>query len=138
MSQLLNKSQINFAAAHELQKKSYYCSSVHCSYYSCIQLMMHIIYNKIGYDQKKLSDTFQNYRASNTNAKGGLHEFYINLVVAHLNTHRLDAKTFNKEIFKLKKTRTDADYFDIVIGPDECRFSLQKAEEINKIIQKAI
>ncbi len=37
-------------AAQELNKLTYYCSSVHCSYYSCIQLMKHVIEHKLGYD----------------------------------------------------------------------------------------
>jgi len=100
--------------------------------------MMHIIKFNIGYDQAKLSENFTNYKLAIPNGKGGLHEYYINLVTGYLASKNLDSITFNKEIFKLKKTRTDSDYYDIHIGPDESRFSLQKADVINKIINKAI
>lgn len=71
-------------------------------------------------------------------ASAGLHEYYINLILGHLRGKKLDANAFNKEIFKLKKTRTAADYLDIGIGPDECRYSIQQAEEITKILTKAL
>jgi len=138
MSQLTNKSDINIAAAYELQKQSYYCSSVHCSYYSCMQLIMHILFFKMGYNQKQLADDFYSYKKANPQSRGGLHEYYINLVATHLKNSRLDAILFNKEMYKLKKTRTDSDYSDLAIGPDESRFSIQKAEDLNKIMKKAI
>ncbi len=48
MSILKSKSDINLMAAELLHKNSLYPSVVHCSYYSCFQLMKHLWLGKMG------------------------------------------------------------------------------------------
>lgn len=49
MSPLLEKSEFSFAAATSLlSKEQLYGPGVHCSYYSCLQLLLHILYEKRG------------------------------------------------------------------------------------------
>ncbi|WP_343112962.1 hypothetical protein [Mucilaginibacter sp.] len=137
MSILTTKSQINIASAQDLHNKNYYCSSIHCSYYSCIQNIMHIILFNVGIDNEKLKSDFRDFKKKNPENPGGLHEYYINVTVTYLKSKKLDVISFNKEIFKLKKTRTEADYLNIEMGYDDSRYSIQKADTINKILQKA-
>lgn len=133
---LINKSQINTDSALILYDKTYYCSSVHCSYYSCIQLMMHIIYYKIGYDDQKIRTSFESL--GKAERKGGLHGYYINLINIYLKAQKKDAMTFNKLIFKLKTKRTDADYLDIEINEDHARYARFNAIDVNKILVQVI
>ena len=55
MSFLKNKSEINFEAAKLLHQNYLFPAVVHCSYYSCIQLMKHIYLFKI----KKTEDNLR-------------------------------------------------------------------------------
>ena len=47
MEILLIKSVDNYKAAKFLVENQYYNSSIHCAYYSCYQLMKHILFNEL-------------------------------------------------------------------------------------------
>jgi|SRR6185312_354672 len=135
MSALTDKSEINRDAAQRLYNIQFYCSTVHCAYYSCIQFMMHIILYELGYTESTLATAISN------DQRTGSHEFYINLITKHLiakNTNRDDRKLFSEEIVNLKRLRTKADYNDEIIGESQGRYSLTKATDIYKILRKVI
>lgn len=134
MSALTEKSEINRDAAQKLYDIQYYCSTVHCAYYSCVQLMMHILLYELGYTEATLTTAI-------SNDTRGSHEFYINAVTKHLiakNTNRDERKLFGEEIVNLKKLRTKADYHDEKIGEAQGRHSVTKATDIYKILRKVI
>jgi hypothetical protein len=132
MSELSNKAEINIDAAKKLLDSTHFCSSVHCSYYSCVQLMKHIIIHKIGMSEENIS--LEEKRSPML----GSHGLYINLTLTYLksNVKRDDWKLFNDEIVKLKRARRDADYIDVTIDYDSSRFSYARAVDINKVLRK--
>ena len=132
MSQLINKSEINFGSAQFLQKQDYYCSTVHCAYYSCVQLMRHILVFKIGKTETEIKEEARI-------TKGGSHVYMIDTVFTYLvKINNKDYNTFNTNIVSLKKLRGKSDYEDFMINFDEGRKSIALAESINKILKKLI
>ena len=49
---LKNKSEINSDAAKLLHDKNYYAPSIHCSYYSCLQLMIYSLNSHFNFTEK--------------------------------------------------------------------------------------
>jgi hypothetical protein len=107
-SHLANKSEINKAAAELLQEKSYYPSVVHCAYYSCIQLMKHILLFTLNKTETEIASDVRN-------SGEGSHEIMINTINSHLRSNNKDWKTFNSGINQLKRLRVNADYENIQI-----------------------
>lgn len=137
MTILQTKSLISIESATILHDKMYYSSSVHCSYYSCVQLMKHILLHVLNKTEGDLKDKMDEYNRDNPKFKMGSHEFYIGAIATHLKTNKLDVVTFTSKIFKLKKDRTDADYLELAIDYDTSRYAIEKATAINKILNQA-
>ena len=87
MSKLREKSEFNFDAAQVLIKNNLFAPSVHCSYYSCFQLMKYTMNYVFGISYDEL-----NTRISVT--AGGTHSYVTNF--------------FNKEV----KKKSITDYSD--------------------------
>jgi hypothetical protein len=115
MSPLQLKSDFNLQAAEKLIKEHLHAPSVHCSYYSCVQLMLHVIYYKLKADQIE-------FALEARKQKKGTHGHAIFCLVSEL-AHKVksdpqareDYKKFQKDIIELKSLREKADYQDIVI-----------------------
>lgn len=120
MSQLKNKSELNRAAADFLQKQSYFPSVIHCTYYSCVQLMKHILIFTLGKTEAEIQNEVRN-------SNSGSHEVMINNINYHLKSTNKDWKTFNTNIIQLKRLRVIADYentqIDFGKGNDSIRLS---------------
>ena len=120
MSQLKNKSELNRAAADFLQKQNYFPSVIHCTYYSCVQLMKHILIFTLGKTEAEISHEIRN-------SNSGSHEVMINNINDHLKNNNKDWKTFNTNINQLKRLRVIADYENTQIdcgrGNDSIRLS---------------
>lgn len=128
-SQLLNKSKLNFASAEYLQKINHYCSTVHCSYYSTLQLIKHILLYRVGKSESEIS-----VELNATNE--GSHEYTINQVIKHLKANNKDWRSVNTDILQLKKLRVKADYKDIEIDFDDGKKSIDLAFTTNKILMQ--
>lgn len=105
MSAFREKSKINFSAAATLQKQhSLYDPSIHCSYYACVQEMLHVIFTKLG----KTQEEFNNERY----AEGkGTHVWASKLIGTALQKKEWkEFKYFQKHFFELKDLREKADY----------------------------
>src|ERR1700733_12573272 len=107
MSELKNKSDINKLAAELLLKSTYYVSSVHSSYYMCIQLMLYIIFHK-----KKIKTKADFNLEVKNRSHGGSHGHAIYIIGLELaNAHKMDAyKNFQNLVPKLKEYREKSDY----------------------------
>ena len=120
MSNLINKSEINKSAADLLQKNSFYPAVVHCSYYSCIQLMKHILLFTLNKTENELQTEARNQSS-------GSHEVIINNIMIHLRSNNKDWKTFSSNINQLKRLRVTSDYeniqIDSKIGSDSINFA---------------
>jgi hypothetical protein len=138
MSHLLNKSKLNKNAAFFLYTdapESYYAASVHCSYYSCLQKIIH------------LKDAFSNkYSELNIAVKGGKgnsHNDYIWKIgfligkessKAHADKNK-DRRDIKSLLEQLKDLRLEADYYDMSIEKDKAEKAYNCSIEIHKIIK---
>lgn len=133
MSLLSQKSELNYASAEHLQKASYFCSVVHCAYYSSVQLMRHILLNVIGKAESEIR-----IESSQETFRGGSHTYMIAETVKYLvSKNNKEMKLFNTSINSLKKLRVDADYGEVNIDHDLGKRSLELSEVVNKILKKA-
>lgn len=95
------KSEENIKAAELLIKERLYASSVHCSYYACFQLIIHVLLEKFNYDHVDEGGR-------------GSHNAVLNKFKSCL--EKIDskrrAKWFTDDMYDLKKFRNRADYSD--------------------------
>ncbi|MFA7379744.1 MAG: hypothetical protein WC150_04735 [Bacteroidia bacterium] len=114
MSNLLTKSSENYKVAHALISSGQNLApSVHCSYYACLQTVIHIL------STSQSSLTLINNGAAS-------HESLINELTKKLGTDFLAVKEFNK-IRDLKKYRKESDYTNQIISLP----TATKAQEIS-------
>ncbi len=132
MSKLKEKSEFNFASAQLLIDNYLYAPSVHCSYYSCFQLMKFTMNNffDIGYDKL-------NTRIS-VSTLGGTHSYVIhffNNAVKKKNGY-FDYRDFSRKIKDLKEFRESSDYDDVEITIDKSQKAKEYATDIRQYIQR--
>lgn len=109
MSFLKEKSKSNKDAAELLQKSNMFVSSVHCSYYCCLQLMKHLVAVKLGITYEN-----QENEIKHTNSKA--HVYVINKIGTPSNIKDpLDRREFIANINQLKDLRVESDYKNISI-----------------------
>jgi len=130
MSELSDKSKYNFDAAELLMRNhSLYAPSVHCAYYSCIQYMLHIIFNKLPLPyQEKYNQGLQ---------KGSSHKVAIQIIKLALGAKpdKEDYTTFQKKVGELKQHREDSDYSQKQITQDISVTSIAAARSVNSILR---
>lgn len=131
MAQLKNKSEINVTVAKLLFDNHYYPSVPHPAYYSCLQLMKHIICNKINIDYRT-----QEREISST--KGNSHQYYIHKIVDTIAVKQNInlANEFSRKIKELKVLREEADYDNVLIDSSKAEKSIKKANETIMTLQK--
>ena len=131
MSHLKNKSEINSMAAILLQKQSLYPSVVHSAYYSCVQLMKHILIFTLGKTEAEISSEVRN-------SNSGSHEVMINNINDHLKSNNKDWKTFNTNINQLKRLRVIADYENTQIDFGKSNDSIHLSDIVLKHLRSNI
>lgn len=131
MSYLTNKSDINRAAADLLQANYFYPSVVHCSYYSCIQLMKHIFLFTLNKSEADLEHEGKIMAA-------GSHEVLINNITTLLKTNNKDWRTFNTNIIQLKRLRVSADYQDAEIDSKKGNDSISLSDVVLKLLKSNV
>lgn len=129
MSKLRQKSDFNLDSADHLLKASYYASSVHCSYYSCFQLLKYTIKEFCGIDYESQAENI-----SITGQK--THQYVINHITNELNNFvgLEESRNFKRTINDLKQFRIESDYEDIEVNLDKSELALHKAKEIRQYI----
>lgn len=129
MGILVVKSQENISSARILIENKYFNSSVHCSYYSSVQIMIHVLLNKYNFTQERLEESAKSERkGSHVFAKNFLHTKMKEMGI------RFDAVEFHRLIGSLKNKREKADYQEEVIEEDLSRDALNQAAKINSIL----
>lgn len=124
MSNFLQKSQNNDTASGILIGNGLYATSVHCSYYRCLQHMMHL--------QKQRFTT--NIREDWSQ---GSHNDLINRVGKEIRLKDATASVnFNNDILKLKKLRNKADYEEPMFDAGSSREAQRMAAGIVQLFQK--
>lgn len=130
MSNLKQKSEFNLDAAEKLLKQTLYAPSVHCSYYSCFQLMKFTIkdFFKVSYEKQKIDTSY------NT---GGSHTYVIKYISSELKKiDRRDGKDFQRKIKDLQQLRLESDYDDIQIDSSKGYLAHRKANEVRLLIME--
>lgn len=132
MNSLKEKANFNYEAAKLLISNSYYAPSVHCSYYSCFQLLKYIMFSFFGIEYSSLTSLVSQSRRNT-------HEFIIDYITREVNNSKLDLqdkREFKRKIIELKRFRNDSDYEDVVIHNDKSNVALSYATEIRGYLQK--
>ena len=128
MKILLNKSNENLEASIFLKDEEFYSSSIHCAYYSCIQLMRYIIFNIHNIDEEEF-DNNQNI----TNI--GSHNYLLNEIISHLQYDKIDIRSLKNTFRNIKELRKNADYKQIKILLVDCNNAYDKANNLNKSLK---
>ncbi|MDY0173940.1 MAG: hypothetical protein RBR62_01975 [Bacteroidales bacterium] len=130
MAELKNKSEINIGAAQLLFDKHYFPSVPHPAYYSCLQLMKHIICKKIykDYDIQEAEIAIHGI---------GSHMYYINTIAEEIESkqNKRQASEFTRKIKELKALREKADYANTSINFEQARGTIQRAQETIETLQ---
>ncbi len=125
------KAQLNYDAARLLIDKNLYAPSIHCSYYSCLQLLKFTIsdFFDVSYEQIE-SDIVLSGKKT--------HQYMIDFIYTELSAARNmeESRNFKRKIKELKKYREDSDYADVEINIDKGNLALIYAYEIRGFLQK--
>lgn len=117
------KSLQSIDSANKLKSDSLYGSSVHCAYYSCVQLSKHVLVNVLS----KTDEIERN--------RGSFHRFFIETIRQELsNKNRFRSLDFQKKIANLKALREQADYTDEHITSDRSKQAIEDALFVNNIL----
>ena len=138
---LRNKGVTNLDAATILKERPnhHHCSSIHCSYYSCFQIIKYIVLTDLGLTEIDIIQNREKESLINgSKTKKSEHEYLISFVhrnIISLN-HLTEAQTFNENISKLKSLRNVSDYENKLIEKDKSDVALSYAESIHKVLKK--
>jgi len=110
MSHWSVKSASNFTATNKLNIDAFFASSVHCSYYSCIQFMFHILSVHFNKTDRQIND--ESYNGGKQ--AGGLHNWLFNTISNEI-AGSVDANSFDTYITDLQDLRVKSDYKNQVI-----------------------
>jgi len=104
MTVIRHKSSEYFNAGELLIRNSMLASSVHCFYYSCVQLMIHILISVFHMTEESIEAEF-------IRARRGFHNWLINKIYADYERKNFrNARNFLRKIHNLKHVRIQADY----------------------------
>ena len=132
MTKLKEKSEFNIDAAELLIKQNLYAPSVHCSYYSCFQLMKYTLKNIIGIDYEEQGNQI---RLSKQNS----HNFVIHAIGKEIKRRNpYDFRYFNNNIRELKALREEADYENVEILIDKSSMAYEKAKKLRLSLLKEL
>lgn len=131
MSKLRQKSDFNIDAASALIKQNLFAPSVHCSYYSCFQLLKHTIKDFSGIDYEAQSAEIYKQKQKS-------HQYVINYITDELTSlaGKFEARDFKRKINDLKQFRIDSDYENIEVNSEKGNKAFEKANEIRSYIIK--
>ena len=135
MSQLKAKSGISRSAADILMANHHYPPVIHCAYYSCIQLIKHILLYNLKLSETDLYNEQKALRSKQSNSLV-LNVYLINKITTELKNNKKDWKAFNSSIMQLKKLRVAADYEDTMIDISKGSTSITLSDGILRQLKK--
>lgn len=116
MSTLKEKSALNIKAALTLTNTADICStSVHCSYYSCYQLIIHFLETKLNLDKGQRKNQYDIYVKGVRDAGGfkilGSHEYWIQQFINDYRRKKSnEVPLIYTNLMQLRQARLEADY----------------------------
>ncbi|KAA5532630.1 hypothetical protein F0919_17770 [Taibaiella lutea] len=133
MSEFIQKAEYNYLAAKNLINENLFAPSIKCSYYRCVQIMLHYLYDKKGFNDKTFYE-------SRTTSRHGSHAHAIYLTGLDLITKcdRGDYKYFQDKIQVLKALREKSDYKNLPISKDESNDALSISDSLRNILIKTL
>lgn len=131
MSKLKEKSNFNIDAAKALLKQESYAPSVHCSYYSCFQLLKYTIKAHCGVN-------YETQAVNRSIVKQKSHQYVINYITNELKKYEGFSKSqeFKRKIKDLKQFREESDYEDIEINCEKGNNAYNRAKDMRIYIIK--
>jgi uncharacterized protein (UPF0332 family) len=108
---LLRNSDTNYESAEVLWDDKKYCAVPHCAYYSCVQMMKHILL-EMGYTSNQM-DNERKQMSIKASRFVGVHEYIIDTIKQHgkgLVSDYALRRIFDTDINSLKSIRVSADY----------------------------
>lgn len=129
MSKLKEKSLFNITASKLLIDNNLYCSSVHCSYYSCFQLMK--------FTMKDFFDVDYSVLCTKISLSGKkTHRYIIDYLEneIHKNAGLRDARNFKHKIKDLKVFREESDYENVEISIEQGQKAYNIANELRSFL----
>jgi hypothetical protein len=144
MGVLKDKSIQSLKSANALIKQNLYSSSIHCAYYSCIQLILDIFYEDLELTEEQLEEEFSDFKREkryyDSGDESGRHNFYINKIIRELYDRAQcqedddQATEVMNFLNTIKKKRVDADYKRVLIGAKEGEKTEQRAKLILDVL----
>ncbi len=133
MSYWKQKSKANIKGAELLVKKSLFSSSVHCSYYSNVQLMLHILFT----DFRKSEEEIESDSKQGSIDEKGFHNWLKNTITRELVLKDfMITRDFNNFFGQLKALRVRADYKNSIITRNKAKEAIIFSENINNILEE--
>ncbi|MFA5012433.1 MAG: hypothetical protein WC644_10845 [Ignavibacteria bacterium] len=128
---LYNKSEDNEKAANYLyNKKIHFPAVIHCSYYSCYQLMSYLLESFLNRDYDSIRNE-SNYRDKS------IHSISIKSIYRDLREYdTVKASDFNDKIAELKEMRNCSDYKNENIDWKFCLKAISLLREIKGILNE--
>jgi hypothetical protein len=123
----LKKSQDTYDSGEVLRKEQKFNSSIHCYYYSCIQLCNHFFNTKEGLTDSQIRDLFKSNES---------HKDTIKKLVSILG--RASHKAFTSDLSVLKDNRVKADYRNFSLGEDDSDESKELCDNVVSFLKKAL
>lgn len=131
MSYWKDKSELSIQAANKLISESFHNVSVHCSYYSCVQFVFHIMYSHFG-DSVKDIETQSKSGINNM----GTHNWLRNYIYKSFkNKDAKAAKVFFNNMGHMVDRRVAADYRYGKIGQKEAIKVMEMASKTIRLLQ---
>lgn len=133
MSDWKLKSEKNIKGAELLIRNSLCSSSVHCSYYSNVQLMLHILFNDFGKSESEIEDEAKQGSID----EKGYHNWLKNTITRELFTRDfMIVRDFNNLFGQLKALRVKGDYKNIIISKNKAVDAVGFSKIINGILEE--
>jgi len=138
MANIKLKSDENFDAAILLVSNKMYNASIHCSYYSCFQLLKYTLkLCGINYDDQKNNYTSYCNNFHGEGKKLGSHDYLIQeFIKRSANKDMPSTISINRYISYLKALRNKADYNDEIVNDSDSIECSKQAKEARILIIK--
>ncbi|MBD0403200.1 hypothetical protein [Flammeovirga sp. EKP202] len=133
MSDWKEKSEQNQKSAGTLINNKLYSPSIHCSYYSNIQLMLHILLNDFNKSESDIDSESQ----TGSNEEKGFHNWLKNLITRELVTRDfMSVRDFNNFFGQLKSLRIQSDYKNQIIIESRAKGGLDLSKRIIDLLEE--
>ncbi|HTR81663.1 MAG TPA: hypothetical protein VMM58_08530 [Bacteroidota bacterium] len=131
MSYILEKSRQNERAALDLIAVERYASSVHCSFFSVLQLLLYILLVDLGVEDKTKSlEEVKYHKEVLGTSKHAMARTLVKKKITRTD-FRLE---FNDLFNDLSEFRANSDYYNIGINEELARLAARKTERVKHIL----